>query len=458
MRTRMRWLHLPRLAILVSLCALYLVLTQHYRAYDVDNPWFLSFSYNAAHRGLGTDTFLQVRFPGGMDGVHLFGKAAASIQAHALDHLGWTPASVVLLNTGIGFVSLAILWSALRTYGYSERWVAAYIVVLGTTEPVVSMMEKARYEYFTFLLLCLAVWLAAQGFEFGAALLSFASLETEPAAILIPLAILPLLAARTPSRKQLALKTTLAAAAAFAVYLRLHPGAIQAMLTAPPLNQRFPPGGVFRSYFVDRRRHLLDAAFLLGGLLLAWKRRRTLRQPATLLVALLSFAVLVLLHPNPAYMVLAMPFLLWPSMEGYVSAPSLRFIPVAFVLCSLASYAYLFRINRHEGFGPSEFRAIRAQITEQAAQRHLDPNSMHIAGDYSLWFAHPQDFRALGGRASLLGADLYFCFDRPLQPGGLSALSMFCPEAQQLQPMKQVSTLTVRGHLLRVFVPASATP
>ena len=74
---RARWL--LRCLSLLALAVLYLLLTQKYRAYDIDNPWFLSFSYNACHEHIGTDEFEQDRFPTGMDGVHLFGKMAAGV-------------------------------------------------------------------------------------------------------------------------------------------------------------------------------------------------------------------------------------------------------------------------------------------------------------------------------------------------------------------------------------------
>ncbi len=46
-----------RLVVLSLLALLYVGLIQKYRAYDIDNAWFSSYSYNPCHEGIDTDEF-----------------------------------------------------------------------------------------------------------------------------------------------------------------------------------------------------------------------------------------------------------------------------------------------------------------------------------------------------------------------------------------------------------------
>ena len=57
------------LVLLLALLAFYLFIFLRYRPYDIDNPWFLSFSYNRFIEHIRSDQFAKVVFPGGMDGT-----------------------------------------------------------------------------------------------------------------------------------------------------------------------------------------------------------------------------------------------------------------------------------------------------------------------------------------------------------------------------------------------------
>jgi hypothetical protein len=48
-----------------------------YRPYNIDDPWFLSFSYGLCHRQSELDLAFGGRFPNGMGGTIAFGKLAA---------------------------------------------------------------------------------------------------------------------------------------------------------------------------------------------------------------------------------------------------------------------------------------------------------------------------------------------------------------------------------------------
>src|ERR1700723_47894 len=62
---RYAWIHW---SVLLGLFGFYLLMFLRYRPYDIDNPWFLSFSYNSYVEHICTDQFMNVRFPEGMDG------------------------------------------------------------------------------------------------------------------------------------------------------------------------------------------------------------------------------------------------------------------------------------------------------------------------------------------------------------------------------------------------------
>ncbi len=147
--------------VLPLLAMLYGALFENFRPDDLDNPWFLSFSYNMCNEHVDTDQFEQVRFPNGMDGTHLFGKLAASTQCLALNRSRWLPRDASWLNILFVVASLALWWAALRRLRFSPVFVGWYVFLLGVWEPVVNMAGQFRYEFFAFFLMSAAVWLAA---------------------------------------------------------------------------------------------------------------------------------------------------------------------------------------------------------------------------------------------------------------------------------------------------------
>ncbi len=447
-----------RATVLLLLALLYAGLVQKYRSYDVDNPWFLSFSYNACHGGPLTDEFQQARYPSGMDGVHLFGKLAAHTQCLVLDRTGWTPTGIVVLNLGFALVALSLWWSLLLVLGYRERWIAFFILFLGVTEPVVAMVEKGRYEFFACLLLALALWLGVKGVESAAALVAMLAVETEPAALLVPLLVVVLLASRTKDWKRLVLKLGIAALIAITVYVKLHPGAIQLIVHAHyPRQKSGAFGGTMRAYFLERKRHLPELAMLLIGMLFYLQRRQGInRMP--LWCAVVSTAVLGLLpHGNVAYELFAMPFLLWVALEGYDRAPRGRWVPALVFLLTLAEYGYLYHANLHEGFEARDFAGVRQRISESENELRISDNQTNICGDYALWFAHPHEYHACSASRmdTLKAANLYLCFDAPLETSGLSAPTPSCSEMEAALPLEEMSSLVVRGHRLHVLRRAS---
>jgi len=445
-----------RIVVLLLLALFYRGLTQKYRAYDIDNPWFLSFSYNACHGGPQTDEFAEVRYPNGMDGVHLSGKLAAGAQCLVLNRTGWTPGAVVGLNLTFGLVSFWLWWSFLCQMGYREKWIAAFILLLGVMEPIVSMIEKARYDIFVFFCLSVALWLGAQGLELAAVLVAMLSIEIEPVALVVPGAIVLLLAMRTENRKFLVAKVGVAAGVIVAIYLELHPGAIYEMAHAPHSSQKYLLGGTMAAYFVEHRRHLPELAMLLLGGLLCWSERGKITDRTGQWLAAAMGAMFFLgPHPNPAYAAYAMPFLLWPALEAYDHAKRWRWVPALVFVGILMQYGYLYKVNRHEGFDSRDFTRVREPVADSANALQIPAEQVRICGDYSLWFVHPQNYSACSATkqdSALLGENLYLCFDEPLMKNGLSSTEwVSCSELERVMPLHELSSVDVHGHLLHFY-------
>lgn len=445
-----------RIFVLFFLGIVYLLGIQRYRAYDIDTPWYLSFSYNYCHGGIQTDEFERIRYPNGMDGVSLFGKLAAESQCFALNRLGWTQTSVAQMNLVFCLASLWLWWSFLERLGYRERWIAGFILLFGILEPTVSMVEKARYEFFAFFLLSAALWLAGKGLEFAALLVALLSVETEPAALLCVLLVGLFVTLRTKNRRLLLLKGAISTALAVAFYVGLHPGAIHVIATAPAAAGTFAPGGMMTNYFVDRKRHLPELAILLFGAWLYWKQRKQITDPTAGWLGIGAVVALLLAtHLNPAYMVFGMPFMLWPALEGYDRTKPVRLVPATMLLIVMVQYSYLYRANLHEGFDTRDLEQVQQMINLVASDRAIRADLVHITGDHSLWYAHPVNYRGTftGNASSLTDANIYLCFDRPLMPGGLSAYdSMYCAEMERDIPLREVSSLTLHSHLVHFLV------
>src|ERR1700761_1795632 len=79
----------PLATIIVALLLFYLSMFLHYRPFDIDNPWFLSFSYSSFVEHVYSDQYMNVAFPSGMDGTQFFGKTAAFAQYLVALCAGW---------------------------------------------------------------------------------------------------------------------------------------------------------------------------------------------------------------------------------------------------------------------------------------------------------------------------------------------------------------------------------
>lgn len=355
-------------------------------------------------------------------------------------------------------LALALWAMALHKLQYSRRFVTTFLLVLGFSEPFVSMATKARYEYFSFLLMSLAIYLAVCGVEFAGLLLAFLAVETQPAAVAAPIVLIVLLSLLRKWRTRQILQAAVAALAAFGLYTLLHPAAIAQIIHGghatgpPPAGANMHRGGFALAYFADRRRHLPELLLFALGLAACWRKRNQfqIKWPLWTSVALLCLSV-ALIHGNVAYMVFLYPFLVLATLKAFEKRTAM-FVAAGMVFYCAAQYAYLIRMNHGEGWRTSDLHAMSQAIDLAKADIHkADP---HIYGDYTVWFAHPRYFEAAGflTQADAAKADIYLCFDRPLMPPGwVSPDTPTCADLKSQTPLIDFSSLMVRNHLLHVM-------
>ncbi len=214
--------------ILGVLFCFYLGMFLKYRAYDVDNPWFLSFSYNTCVEHIDTDQYLNVPFPRGMDGTQFFGKLAAYGQCAVLRPLEWQPWPSVILSASLVVLSLGMWWFMLRKLDYPARFSIGFMIVAGLSEPFLSVANKFRYECFSFAFVSLGLLLVSYSRPFWGVLVAALAVEVQPIAIVGIAPVLILVWSTQKITRALMLRLICASALAFTFYLALHPNALHA--------------------------------------------------------------------------------------------------------------------------------------------------------------------------------------------------------------------------------------
>ena len=456
----------PSFLVLVLLGVLYCSLYNSYRAYEIDNPWYLSFSYNFHINHITKDLFLNGIFPDGMGGTPVFGRLAALLQASILSHAGWMPFPAMFFSTALVLAGL-FFWSRFLTQeGLSQKQSAAIILALGLTEPFVGMAERFRFEPFSFLLMALAFWLASlRGRQFTlltcSLCLGLLALETEPAALLIfPGLLLYQLRSRQAEPVKVLYAATLAVLFFAMVYAYLHPDILTILQQTNwhRGNTQRQAGGFLRAYFLDRKRHLPELALILFA---AWaylsKRKQApplVRRMAEITGFTCVFSFLMN-WPTPAYMIFFFPFFMVVAHWVLHSRP-VWLLPAITMLLMLPQYAALAVINYHQGWRSDDIRQVAQAIQHSERLAGLDDSKIQIMGDYSLWFAHPQHYRALSRTTSGLvsGEQLFLCFDLPLRPLAMvDPIALYCPDLKAQIAVRELEKIEVRGHRLLLLAP-----
>lgn len=448
-------------AVIACLALCYAALWTKYRSYDIDNPWFQSFSYNTWNEHFDGDAFLNLSFPSGMEGTRVFGKVASLIQATVLNHLGWSQRNGAILSSTFVLCALAFWSCFLTNIGLSRIQGSLYILSLGLLEPFVSMACKSRYEFFSFFIFSVSLWLASKRQEFPALLLSFLALETQPIGFVAPLATLIFLIRREQRKLRLLLYFLVASLISAAFYLWLHPLALTRLLHADWRQAKGVAGGFVTGYFLIRKRHLPELGLLFLAGAVYWKRRSFLKDHFAVFASLAVVTVACIFQRNnPAYMVFLYPFLL---LAVWKLLPTKRLSAMAtavVLLLLLPQYGILMSyINRYEGYDNRDIDLVKRAIIKAQASMHLSDDQVRIYGDYGLWFSHPHNYVAAATttRDSLAKSNIVLCYPGPIQSASLTQVGLlYCPDIVRLGSYQEVDQLSLRGHVLHVLIPAQA--
>lgn len=451
------------LVVLAALFVLYQVLFLHYRPYDVDNPWFLSFSYNHFVDGIGTDQFLCMRFPFGMDGTQFFGRLAADGQAAVAAVFGWQQRPMAMLSS-VAVVSGLGLWAwALRRLGYSPPLILTFLIAAGTAEPYVSAANRFRFEPLSFLLTSAGLLLSTFDLMFPGILLAAVAIETQPSALLGLVPVLIFNVARHGLSKRLMTRAATALCLAAAFTLTLHPHLWHLLLSggstpgAVPLHLVAADHSGFIAYFL-MLRHLPETLFLaLTPWVFLFRGRRLPYKTAWIAWSAVAATGLAILspHPNVIYTMFFYPLLLLLSLL-WLTDRQLTWVAVACIASATAQYAYLAHLNRGQGYSGDDIAKVGTMVTAGVRSIGMDDAKVRVFGDYSLWFAHPHNFVAAGDNnvSYAAGADLLLCY-RQRPPGASQPQFMMdCDDMLKLLPASRLlSSSTIRGNTVWLYTP-----
>jgi len=348
-------------------------------------------------------------------------------------------------------------------FGWSREKSSAFIVALGLCEPFLSMANRFRFEPVSFVLFSAAFLLVKQRSYLLAIIVSFLAIETEPAAAITLVAVILLVAKSGCSAPNLLLKIGIGGIFFSIFYLSLHPdivGVLQHTDWHRGAGQR-QIGGFLRAYFFERKRHLPEF-FLFVGVFTVYLRNQARASAlahrmaeVTGLVCLFSF---VMNWPTPAYMIFFFP----PALVVAAEVIEIRWknpwlLPAVMAALMVPQYCAVAYLNLGESYRPADIEAVNSLILRSERRLNLIASRTEVMGDYSLWFAHPAHYRALAKPtiSKISAEDLFLCFDGPIRPVAMvDQIVLYCGDVRSRIAVEEIDQAVVRGHLLRVLVPA----
>lgn len=451
------WDRMPIYLIFLFLALCYALLATKYRAYQIDTPWVQSFSYNRWNLHIDTDAFMSAHFPVGIE-TRVFGLVPSFIQALVLNRIGWYPWTGAILSSFFVLLSLAIWNCFLANIGWSRTQRSLYVLALGILEPFVSMATTSRYEFFSFFILSLSLWLASRHYIAAALLLSFLAVETHPFCIVVPLTVLIFLLYQERPVLRTLLLFLLAAMIGAAAYVWMHPLAIITIVHADwhkRTNAVLTPG-LFQSYFIDRKRHLPELCFLLWAAVLYWKRRASIANHFPLVACAVVLFISCVLRASVPYMVFLYPFILMAVWNVLQTKRALLIVVAMLMLDILPQYGVLYYyINRNEGYSKEDYASVRRAIDRAQDSMHFSSGEIHIYGDYGLWFSHPQNYvgAATWTEDAIWKSNVVLCYSAPIQSPAMTSLYLiYCPDILRLRSFQDFDTITISGHELHILI------
>ena len=455
-----RHLRLAVLLVLAALFLLYQVLFLHYRPYDVDNPWFLSFSYQQHVEHVRTDEFFRMRFPFGMDGTQFFGRIAAEGQAAVAAVFGWQQRPMALLSSSTVVAALGLWAWSLRRMGYAPRLILTFLIAAGTAEPYVSAANRFRFEPLSFLLASAGLLLSTYDLIFLGIFVAAIAIETQPSALLGLVPVLIFNLARHGLSAKLVARAAAALALAAAATVLLHPALWHLMRFGAASSGTVPFNVIadhsgFIAYFL-LLRHMPETLFLaVTPWIFLLRGKRLPKSAGWIAWSALAAAALAVLspHPNVIYTMFFYPLLLLLALLWF-NEQQLAWIAAACILSATAQYAYLVHLNRGQGYRNEDIAKVSTMIAQAEQDLGLNDTDVHLFGDYSVWFAHPRNFVAASGNNAPYApsADLLLCY-RQRPPGASQPQAMlYCDAMLKALPVHRLlNSTTIRGNTVWLY-------
>jgi hypothetical protein len=456
------------LVLLCLITAFYLLMVGHYRTFDLDNVWFLSFTHAYWNEGQVTDMLMQQPFPAGMGGVIAFGKLAAWVQGPVLSVVGWSLAAASVLSALFVIASVWLLADMCRRLNYSAHMTLCFLVLVAVPEPFVFASQETRFEFLTIFLLSFALWLAARNSVVAAALVAAVAVEVEPIAIIVWMAVAAALLVQQRERAstgRTVLKIVLGSLPGVAVYAALHPHILEVIRSANwhNIERRSFPLGFVSGYYLRSKRHLVDLAVMVAAVVVAVRFRRAvlLQWPAAGALAIMVGSA-VLRWQNDHYFGLAMPFFAMFATEALFSEHRWRWISAGVLAVMLPQYVYRYAISVRQSpaFTQADERQVSEALQRVSSSMKIPTGTPQILGNVHVWFARPGRYLALDRHQLMPGAvehpDVVLCFETKLDAVLVPALNpeLTCSELNGLLPPAE--TLTVHGRRLHVIQQAGS--
>jgi len=380
----------------ILVVAVYAIMFGNYRPHTlIDNPWYLSYSYNYCIKGISNDASFGTTFPFGLGGgTVVSGKLAAMLQCAALAPFSWSLVAADVLSVAGVVLSMAAIFAFLVSEGFCRLGAITCCLTLAVTEPFVAMASQSRYDYITFLLAVCALLLAARRQLFFAGLISVFAIEVHPIGIMAPVYLIAYELSRMIQTRRFRLEFDRAAKLALggllglAVYVILHLPAILALPTAVSSNPaELNNGGVhfLYPYFFGQRlyRHLPELAVFVACLLVHIRRRDYAQWPFPLVA---SFATLLMGFLIPHSIMFYTPFWYFPSFLLVFLTVSVAWRAIALPALVLLLFVPQYAVAYVWGHKYSYARQGGLQVARSVIASHgTDLSHAHIFGDFIFW-------------------------------------------------------------------------
>jgi hypothetical protein len=381
-------------AYFICFIIIYHILQLNYRLAEIDDTWWISFSYNFFHHGITYDLISGSNVFSA--GVQHFGKTYSFLIGVFLDFFGWTKPSSYFLSLLFIFGGFISWYFILRRFQYSRELCVTFCVTGLLLDPFFSAAVSARSEAFVFLVSSLAFLLFVFDRYFESMAVAWIGLETHPigavAFFLMAAAFWAPRPLHLPPRPKIS-RIWILSSAGFGLgalyYLLLHSDGLaqlpQSLLSQNQLSGQSVQNFMFDYFFHSKyHRHLLELALLVFCAWEFFRYKIFLKDPLiiTLSISLLLFT-LIFRRPQYHYALYFYPAFLLIVARVFEARWNLRWMVWGFLAALLPQYAFAYHLNQGYDYN-LEIRTYQKMIPE---------DSLPVMGGPDAWFAFPgRDF------------------------------------------------------------------